>query len=154
MRIFRYEYQSPVGKLFLEASETGLRGLYFRKPEGHFSTDPSVSAIILKTVDQLEEYFRGERRNFDVPLEAGGTEFQKKVWGALSEIPYGKTCSYTSIARKIKNDKAVRAVGTANGANPISIIVPCHRVIAADGTLGGYGGGLEIKSRLLEIEHQ
>ena len=136
------------------ADEKFLTGLYFRKPKGDLSAklDSSPAAsIIRKTIQQLHEYFAGQRRDFDVPLSAPGTEFQMKVWRELSRIPYGKTCSYRDLAVKIKNDKAVRAVGTANGRNPISILVPCHRVIAADGTLGGYGGGLPIKTRLLEI---
>jgi methylated-DNA-[protein]-cysteine S-methyltransferase len=108
--------------------------------------------ILRQTVRQLEEYFAGKRREFDLPLDVQGTEFQKSVWNQLSKIPYGKTCSCRDIAKRVKNDRAVRAVGTASGRNPLSIIVPCHRVIGADGKLAGYAGGLDIKSKLLALE--
>jgi methylated-DNA-[protein]-cysteine S-methyltransferase len=101
---------------------------------------------------ELEEYFAGRRRKFDVPLDLVGTDFQKQVWHQLLKIPYGRTCSYADIAREIENPKAVRAVGAANGRNPICVIVPCHRVIAADGSLGGYTGGLDKKRQLLTLE--
>jgi methylated-DNA-[protein]-cysteine S-methyltransferase len=101
---------------------------------------------------QLEEYFAGERREFSLTLEPAGTDFQRRVWQALRGIPYGATMSYGELARRIGNPRAVRAVGLANGANPISIIVPCHRVIGADGSLTGYGGGLERKRFLLALE--
>jgi methylated-DNA-[protein]-cysteine S-methyltransferase len=156
MKTAQYIFKSPVGPLYLIASATGLRALYFHKPGGKFVSDldgeePEIK-ILKKAAAQLGEYFAGLRKDFDLPLEAEGTGFQQKVWGELAKIPYGKTYSYSDIAKRIKNDKAVRAVGTANGRNPISIIVPCHRVIAADGTLGGYGGGLDIKTKLLAIE--
>lgn len=148
---------SPVGPLYLKATDSALIGIYFHKPIGQEMTDleefGSEKKVLKKAVRQLEEYFAGRRREFDLPIEAEGTVFQKKVWRELAKIPYGKTCSYRDIARKIKNEKAVRAVGTANGRNPLSIVVPCHRVIAADGTLGGYGGGLTVKTKLLEIEN-
>lgn len=156
MKTAQFIYESPIGPLYLVASETALRALYFRKPKGLFvdslkSSAPEVQVLAL-AVTQLEEYFTGARQDFDLPLEVEGTEFQTKVWNELKKIPYGKTYSYKELAKRVKNEKAVRAVGTANGRNPISIIVPCHRVIAADGTLGGYGGGLKIKTKLLEIE--
>lgn len=103
-------------------------------------------------VEQLAEYFAGERTEFDLPLEMEGTAFQRTVWSALREIPYGETCSYGEIARNIGSPAAFRAVGLANGHNPISIIVPCHRVIGANGSLTGYGGGLERKRLLLDLE--
>ncbi len=102
--------------------------------------------------DQLDEYFAGERTAFDLDLEPHGTEFQLQVWGALASIPYGETASYGDIARAVGRPRAVRAVGGANNANPISIIVPCHRVIGSDGSLTGYGGGLEVKRALLALE--
>lgn len=105
------------------------------------------------TYDQLQEYFFGKRKTFDLPLAIEGTEFQIKVWKALSEIPYGTTCSYKDIAIKIGNCKASRAVGMANNKNPIPIIVPCHRVIGASGKLVGYAGGLNIKQKLLNVEN-
>ena len=103
-------------------------------------------------VKQLEEYFAGERRRFDLPLDLRGTDFQQRCWQALLKIPYGETRSYADIARAIGQPSAVRAVGLANGQNPVAIVVPCHRVIGSDGSLTGYGGGLEIKRKLLELE--
>jgi methylated-DNA-[protein]-cysteine S-methyltransferase len=156
MKTAQFIYESPIGRLYLVASETALLGLYFRKPNGVFVDSLKNSApevqILAATVIQLKEYFDGQRRDFDLPLEVEGTEFQIEVWKQLKKIPYGKTYSYKELAKRVKNEKAVRAVGTANGRNPISIIVPCHRVIAADGTIGGYGGGIKIKTKLLEIE--
>lgn len=154
--MIQFIYDSMIGPLYISASPTALTALYFHRPTGEFlkmlnGSGPEFK-ILKQTVKQLDEYFRGERREFDLPLEAPGTLFQMAVWKELAKIPYGKTCSYRDVAKKIKNDKAVRAVGTANGRNPISIIVPCHRVIAADGTLGGYGGGLDKKMKLLELE--
>lgn len=105
-----------------------------------------------QATEQLEEYAAGRRKKFTVPLDLDGTPFQKRVWKALLAIPYGETRSYGEIARQVGNPKAARAVGMANHENPVAIIVPCHRVIAGDGTLGGYGGGLEKKSRLLGME--
>ncbi len=104
--------------------------------------------------DQLNEYFAGKRSSFELPLKLEGTEFQRKVWGELLQIPYGVTISYGDLARKLGKPGGMRAVGAANGQNPIPIIVPCHRVIAADGSLGGYTGGLDIKYKLLELERQ
>jgi methylated-DNA-[protein]-cysteine S-methyltransferase len=108
--------------------------------------------ILLKTAKQLNEYFAGKRQIFDLPLDFSGTEFQQKVWQALLTIPFGETCSYKQIAEQIGNVKAVRAVGAANGKNPISIIAPCHRVVGANGKLVGFAGGLENKDILLKIE--
>lgn len=105
-----------------------------------------------ETIRQLDEYFAGRRREFDLPLAPRGTDFQRRVWRALSGIPYGATCSYADIAARLRNPNAVRAVGLANGRNPIPIVIPCHRVIGKDGSLTGYGGGLPIKKRLLELE--
>ncbi|MFM7203126.1 MAG: methylated-DNA--[protein]-cysteine S-methyltransferase [Myxococcota bacterium] len=102
--------------------------------------------------EQLDAYFRGERRRFEVPLAPVGTPFQRRVWALLQEIPYGETWSYLELARRLGDVKAIRAVGTANGANPIGILIPCHRVIGSDGTLTGYAGGLERKRALLELE--
>lgn len=144
--------------LYLVASDTGLRGIHWDKQRVPMLLSLSETCLPAKilgqTVIQLEEYFRGVRKNFDIPLETHGTAFQKQVWRELAKIPYGQTRSYKDIARAIRNPNAVRAVGTANGRNPFSIIVPCHRVIAADGTLGGYGGGLKIKTKLLALENR
>ncbi|MCH8890354.1 MAG: methylated-DNA--[protein]-cysteine S-methyltransferase [Myxococcales bacterium] len=103
-------------------------------------------------IEQILEYLASERTHFDVPLDLRGTPFQRAVWDALLEIPYGESCSYAEVARAVGRPKAQRAVGSANNANPVSLIVPCHRVIAADGSLGGYGGGQKLKARLLAME--
>jgi methylated-DNA-[protein]-cysteine S-methyltransferase len=148
--------ESPIGPIYLVASEKGLQGVFWKKGKAPIvdslnGGSPALK-ILKQTVFQLGEYFKGKRREFDLPFDTGGTDFQKKVWEQLALIPYGKTASYADIAQRIKNGKAVRAVGTANGKNPLSIIVPCHRVIQANGTLGGYAGGLETKTKLLELE--
>jgi methylated-DNA-[protein]-cysteine S-methyltransferase len=108
--------------------------------------------ILEKARRQLDEYFKGRRREFDIPLLMVGTDFQKSVWNALLKVPYGATSTYLRVAERIKNKKAVRAVGNANAANPISIIIPCHRIIGSNGELVGYGGGLSLKKRLLKLE--
>jgi len=146
----QWKMKTAIGDLYLVASPTALCGVYFDLQSAPFVNTPT--GILAQAVKELEEYFAGQRKDFTVPLEAQGTDFQKRVWSELKKIPYGKTASYQDVARRIRNEKACRAVGTANGRNPLSIIVPCHRVIAADGTLGGYGGGLPIKTRLLELE--
>ena len=147
---------SPVGPLLLVARGSELTRLHFvsgRKPAevpaGSSKTTPGCAA----SREQLTEYFAGRRaRSFDIPLALEGTAFQRRVWTALGEIPYGETISYGELARRIGQPTAVRAVGLANGSNPIAIIVPCHRVIGANGTLTGYGGGLPTKARLLDLE--
>lgn len=153
----QYTFKSPVGWISLVASEKGLQGIYLRRQKSIpsvrrlESTDKSVRQL-KKAVLQLMEYFSGHRKQFSLDFDIQGTDFQRKVWNELSRIPYGQVCSYSDIAKKIRNPKAVRAVGSANGKNPLCIIVPCHRVIAADGTLGGYSGGLKVKSQLLKLE--
>lgn len=146
---------SPVGQLTLTASGGHLTGMAMDgqrhapvAPPGRQRDDAWFASIAA----QLEEYFAGARTSFDVPLELTGTEFQRRVWSALRDIPYGETISYGELARRVGNPAAVRAVGLANGRNPIAIIVPCHRVIGADGSLTGYGGGLERKAWLLDHE--
>lgn len=148
----QYKYQSEVGPLYITANENALCGIFWKKQNIGTISDPKDHLIILKTIKELEEFFSGKRKEFTVALELEGTPFQKSVWKELLKIPYGKTCSYQDLAKKLKNDKAFRAVGTANGKNPISIIVPCHRVITSSGTLGGYAGGLKIKEKLLALE--
>lgn len=154
MTFVQKKISTKIGDLYLVASLNGLSGVYWEEPS--FSKDLSlcleVTQILHETEKQLCEYFSGNRKFFNLPLAINGTEFQKKVWQQLLKIPYGETNSYIEIATKIKNNKANRAVGTANGKNPLCIIIPCHRVIAADGTLGGYSGGLSIKSKLLDLE--
>ena len=133
--------KSEMGSFYLVASEKGLRQAFTKKRAAPMASSltgksPEIQ-ILAQAVRQLEEFFAGKRKKFSIPLDIQGTEFQKKVWTQLSQIPYGKTQSYKDIAYKIKNKNATRAVGTANGKNPLCIFVPCHRVIAADGTLGG-----------------
>jgi methylated-DNA-[protein]-cysteine S-methyltransferase len=121
------------------------------------SVDPQWrldNSAFVEVIRQLQSYFAGERKNFDLSLSLEGTDFQKTVWTALRKIPYGETISYKELAEMIDKPKAVRAVGAANGANPIPIIIPCHRVIGNDGSLTGFGGGLPLKKRLLELESQ
>lgn len=149
--------ESPIGPIYLVASEIGLQGVLWRPHKKasrlkSLATEGKTCEILRQTVRQLQEYFAGKRTNFNLPIDRSGTEFQMRVWNQLQAIPFGQTCSYSDIAKRVNNQKAVRAVGTANGRNPLSIIVPCHRVIAANGTLGGYAGGLEIKTKLLHLE--
>ena len=140
---------SPVGLLTLRAEDGALTAILF----GDQRTGLSGSDQILDQAEaELKEYFAGERKEFTVPVRLMGTEFQKKVWAALAEIPYGGTATYGEIAARIGSPKACRAVGTANHHNPVPIIVPCHRVIGAGGSLTGYGGGLEVKAYLLTLE--
>jgi methylated-DNA-[protein]-cysteine S-methyltransferase len=147
--------QTEIGPLHLVASEKGLQGVFWKKrkdvPMAEKTRSPQA-AILAQAEREIREYLSGKRERFDIVLDLEGMEFQKQVWKRLMRIPYGKTKSYAEIASEIKNEKACRAVGTANGKNPISIIIPCHRVIASNGSLGGYAGGLRIKTRLLEIE--
>ncbi|MEH6595967.1 MAG: methylated-DNA--[protein]-cysteine S-methyltransferase [Colwellia polaris] len=147
-------YQSPLGEIALTANEQGLSALAFQtgKSPIDFTGLSENHSKFTKVVKQLDEYFSGERKHFDLPLAPKGTNFQKQVWQALTEIPCGETKSYGWIAKSINNEKAVRAVGTANGANPIALIVPCHRVIGSNGKLTGYAGGLALKAKLLMHE--
>ncbi|HEY8965921.1 MAG TPA: methylated-DNA--[protein]-cysteine S-methyltransferase [Candidatus Methylacidiphilales bacterium] len=148
---------SPVGRLRLIASGAGLAAILWedddpaRVPLEAVAED-GADPVLDETERQLGEYFAGKRREFALPLAAEGTPFQKAVWDALSEIPYGETRSYGQIAARIGKPSSVRAVGAANGRNPISILVPCHRVIGADGKLTGFAGGLETKAALLARE--
>ena len=146
---------SPLGRVTVQATEQGLTGLWFEEhttqPEelGELQAD---HPILLLTKRQLSEYFSGIRKTFDIPLAAKGTPFQMQVWQALCDIPYGHSMSYQELADYIGNPKAVRAVGSANGKNPISVIVPCHRVIGKSGQLTGYAGGVARKKALLNLE--
>jgi methylated-DNA-[protein]-cysteine S-methyltransferase len=157
--IFFVKYQSAVGELFAYAQEDQLIGLTFKANNAAFlkklaglSVTEKSTSFIKEVQRQLEQYFKGQRRDFSLALAPNGTDFQKEAWKALSRIPYGTTISYGEQARQIKSEKAVRAVGAANGRNPISIIVPCHRVIAGNGKLTGYAGGLAVKLHLLQLE--
>jgi O-6-methylguanine DNA methyltransferase len=169
MEILQYtKIDSIAGPLFLAASPKGLVALEFdqrvpgqktvrsnprdlREENNQFKFEESASHL-RPYVNELQEYFAGKRRAFDFPLDLRGTEFQIACWQALVEIPYGETRSYADIARAVGKPNAFRAVGMANNRNPIAIVVPCHRVIASDGGLCGYGGGLEVKRKLLELE--
>jgi len=143
--------QSPVGTLWLSAEHDQLVALDL--PDRPAPTAQiGRSDVLVRAAAQLAEYFAGERRVFDLPLAPAGTEFQRAVWHALARIPFGVTCSYGDLARVIGRPSASRAVGAANGANPIAIILPCHRVIGASGALTGYGGGLPMKRWLLDHE--
>jgi methylated-DNA-[protein]-cysteine S-methyltransferase len=139
---------SPVGPLTLVERDGALARLSF----GAHGTSSSPSPLLERAASQLHAYFAGELREFDLPLAPSGTEFQLACWRALAEIPYGETRSYGEQARRIGRPDRARAVGAANGANPIAIILPCHRVIGADGSLVGFGGGLDTKRRLLDLE--
>ena len=156
MQLSQWLMKTKASSVYLVASDLGLRGVYWNKQTAPFASSLKIDCpavrILARSVSQLDEYFAGKRMEFDLPLDVQGTEFQKSVWKALAKIPYGKTASYRDIAKKVKNEKAVRAVGTANGKNPLCIIIPCHRVIASNGTLGGYSGGLPLKTQLLALE--
>jgi methylated-DNA-[protein]-cysteine S-methyltransferase len=153
--MYWHEMTSPVGKLLLVGDGSHLKHIHFQSgphhsipPDGWVADGAPFEAVL----NQLSEYFAGSRRSFDLSLAAEGTEFQRAVWHSLTAIPYGETISYGELARRIGKPGASRAVGLANGANPLPIVVPCHRVIGADGSLTGFGGGLAIKQRLLRLE--
>ena len=155
--MFYYLLRSPVGRLLLVGNHQGLKVLSFqdgKHPHPIESQWKKDRQHFQKIITQLEAYFDGRLTRFTVKLSQEGTDFQQKVWNALQRIPYGETVSYGDIARRIGKPKSSRAVGAANGNNPISIIVPCHRVIGHNGKLVGYGGGLRIKQSLLALEQQ
>lgn len=148
---------SPVGTLKLIASDQGIVAILWQNDRptrvrlGEMIEDQD-HPILRRLITQLNEYFSGRRTSFEIPLDLRGTPFQQEVWNALLAIPYGETRSYLDLARKLGNPNATRAVGAANGRNPISIVVPCHRVIGSSGKLTGFAGGLDIKERLLQLE--
>ena len=154
--IYYTEHPSPLGSLLLAASALGLCGVYFEAhkyfngPQG-WQRDPA-HAHLQNAARQLDEYFAGQRSVFDIPLDLRGTSFQQAVWDALQKLPFGCSASYQTIAQRIAKPKAVRAAGTAIGRNPVSIIVPCHRVLGSSGALSGYAGGLSRKQYLLVHE--
>jgi len=164
MNALRYlRHDGPIGPLLLAASEKGLCALYMSRqrhvpdePESNWvpvsRADVAELSILERAREQLDQYFAGTRLNFDLPLDLVGTDFQRNVWKGLCAIGFGETISYGELARRIGNPKAVRAVGLANGRNPVSIVVPCHRVIGADGSMTGYGGGIDRKRFLLALE--
>lgn len=146
--------ESPVGRLLLEGDDEGLRRVAFAGGEGNVRQAVRPPALLLNAVNQLNAYFAGDLRGFDLPLKLVGTPFQVAVWQALQDIPYGETTSYGEMARRVGTPNGSRAVGLANGSNPIAIVVPCHRVIGSNGKLTGYGGGLDNKQTLLALERQ
>jgi methylated-DNA-[protein]-cysteine S-methyltransferase len=151
------QIESPLGPLLLAADDAGLRQILFvhrghpAKPDPTWHED---SALLQPVIRQLRAYFAGELEIFDLPLAPEGTPFQLNVWHQLRDIPYGQTISYGELAHRVGNPKAARAVGLANGSNPIPIVIPCHRVIGSNGKLTGYGGGLPIKEKLLALERR
>lgn len=150
--VFYYDF--PIGRLGIAEDGTGITDIFFpeRNSDLKDTLEEKETELLKEAKKQLDEYFAGTRREFNLPLSLKGTEFQVKDWEALCTIPYGETRSYKDIAIQIGNPKACRAVGLANNRNPISIVVPCHRVIGKNGKLVGYGGGLDIKVKLLELE--
>ena len=154
------EMDSPVATLLIVATDGGLHALLWGKDRDNNECDEKLKSltrddnhpIIIKTKQQLAEYFAGSRETFDIPLVINGTDFQKQAWAQLQKIPYGKTVSYGEQATRVGDKNKARAVGMANGQNPISIIVPCHRVVGSTGKLVGFGGGLDKKARLLALE--
>jgi len=150
-------YESPMGAMLLAASERGLAGVWFvgqrHGPDTRGWYEDPDHPVLRRAVAQLAEYFAGKRTGFDLPLDLqGGTPFQQSVWDALLRIPRGGTTSYAELARRLGKPQAARAIGAAVGRNPVSIVVPCHRVLGTDGTLTGYAGGLERKTALLQLE--
>jgi len=153
----RYSYlDTPIGRLLIAGDDDAVRRIDFPKdgkagrPEA--SWEESARGAVGEAMRQLREYFAGRRSEFELPLAPEGTEFQRTVWNRLREIPYGETISYGELAKRVGNPKASRAVGAANGQNPIPIVIPCHRVIGSNGKLTGFGGGLPVKEALLALE--
>lgn len=156
MKEYKAYYLSEIGLLEIVGTEVTIKAITFIEAEAGEATfdQAGLPALLRACLSQFDEYFKGERREFSLALDPKGTDFQKAVWRQLATIPYGQTVSYLEIARLIGNEKAVRAVGAANGQNPITIIVPCHRVIGSNGQLTGYGGGLWRKAWLLNHERK
>lgn len=152
--LIRRTVDSPIGPLVLVASATGLRAVDFRVDPERAAIPEADSPILTEAERQLTEYFDGSRREFDLPLEPEGTPFQVSVWKVLHTIPYGETISYGEQARRLGDARKARAVGGANGRNPLPIVVPCHRVIGSSGALTGFGGGIPIKASLLRLERE
>ena len=158
-------YKSPIGELLLGSYDSKLCLADFRYRKMRSQIDSRIqkglkaeyseqrSEVIEEIIKELKEYFAGERKNFDIPLLMVGTDFQKSVWQGLIDTPFGTTASYLELSKRIGNEKAVRAVASANGANAIAIMIPCHRIIGSNGDLVGYAGGLDVKRKLLELEN-
>ena len=148
--MYQYSYDTIIGKIYIAEKDNCICNVSFV----NLNYTPKETPLIKKTYSQLKEYFAGNRKSFDIPISANGTEFQIKVWKELQKIPYGKTATYKKIAENIGNKNASRAVGMANNKNPIAIIIPCHRVIGTKGDLTGYAGGIKLKKYLLDLEKQ
>ena len=148
---------SPIGDIMLVADNSALIGIYFvgcdhiPAASGRWTLDPK-HPVLQQAATQLDEYFAGKRTEFSLPLHLAGTEFQEKVWREIARIPYGETISYSDLAKRAGATHAIRAVGTSTGRNPVSIVIPCHRVVGKDGNMRGFAGGLERKRRLLDLE--
>jgi methylated-DNA-[protein]-cysteine S-methyltransferase len=162
MKHYYYFWVSPLGKLFLFANENSLKAIIFNQPEEKANIRDLINSlhgvekknpVITEAISELTAYFKGRLTEFRVRLDPEGTDFQKKAWSVLRKIPYGEVISYGEQAKRLKKPEALRAVGQANGKNPIPIIIPCHRVIAKDKSIGGYSGGIDIKKKLLGIEN-
>jgi len=156
-KTYHTQIDSPIGPLFLTLEQGHLTNVCMHQQKRTVDVNPEwiCSERPFRAIaKQFSEYFRGKRREFEIPLRLDGTDFQTSVWNELLKIPYGETTSYGELAKRIGNPKAVRAVGLANGRNPIPIVVPCHRVIGSDGKLTGFGGGLENKALLLRLEQE
>lgn len=145
-------YDTKIGKVGIIDDGNSITEIYFANDQDAKEVNTRETPLIKEAAKQLKEYFEGKRQDFNLPLDPKGTNFQKNVWKALQTIPYGQTWSYKQVAEKVNSPKAYRAVGMANNKNPISIVIPCHRVIGENGKLVGYGGGLEIKEYLLNME--
>lgn len=145
-------YKSPIGTILLEAEDEQLTVVSFRDDVALTETGSTISFILKSAIQQLDEYFAGTSKQFELPLHPAGTAFQQKVWDQLIKIPYAETVTYLQMAKRLGNVKSIRAAASANGKNPIGIIIPCHRVVGADGKLTGYAGGLHRKQWLLEHE--
>ena len=147
-------YQSPIGYLEIIANDNALVAIKQAQavPAKAKNNSSTSNKVINQTITELKDYFSGKTKQFSVPISFKGTEFQNKIWNTLLTIPYGQTTSYAEIAKKIGNPKAVRAVGSAIGRNPIPVIIPCHRVITSDGKMGGFAWGIDVKKELLKVE--
>ncbi|MGE7923683.1 methylated-DNA--[protein]-cysteine S-methyltransferase [Viridibacillus arvi] len=151
--LYKLDYESPIGVLEIIGTDKAISSIMFSEKDRAVNNKQDKTPIVLENCyEQLDEYFKGDRREFTFPIKYEGTNFQKTVWNALTSIPYGKTVSYTDIAVLIGNEKAIRAVGNANGKNKMSIVIPCHRIIGSNGKLTGYAGGLWRKEWLLQHE--
>lgn len=152
-KIYNLDFESPIGVIEIGSTKEAIRSILFsEKDRKENDLQAETPPVLVECYTQLDEYFKGERRDFTFPYQFEGTDFQKTVWDALIEIPYGETGSYKDIAVNIGNEKAIRAVGSANGKNKLSIVIPCHRVIGSNGELTGYAGGLWRKKWLLQHE--